>query len=427
MRMSAVSMHEASDRKVLFAGLTVAVVAAGMLPIYALERMGTFTGHQELLTAIESTSALIIFGVTAFAAPLALREMRRRHKATEGALEAQEQVEQLFKMTDMLQSALDYSDANAVLRSTAAQLLPALGGALYIFNNSGDRLELSTVWNWSDDAQPADLISPSQCWALKRGKTHLNYASAASLLCEHHAQSSLVLEIPMMARGEVFGLLLLQDCRETANASLAAATQVACALSDAMSLALSNIALRDKLRIQALHDPLTGLHNRRYMEDILRRYANLAERNETPFSVIMIDLDHFKHLNDQFGHALGDIVLADVASVIIGSIRPCDVACRYGGEELVVLIPDCGPTEVLAKAELLRVKIERLSDDHGTPISASLGVATWPDTSSRITNLITDADAALYCAKADGRNCVVAAEVRASRTVSKRTTLSEAA
>ena len=157
----------------------------------------------------------------------------------------------------------------------------------------------------------------------------------------------------MMARGEVYGLLNIQTCAVDAEAQLALAAPVASALADAMSLALANIALREKLRTQALRDPLTGLYNRRYMEDVLERYANLADRNETPLSIVMIDLDHFKRLNDDLGHAVGDAVLCEVAAAIVGSIRPCDVACRYGGEELVLLLPDCGLAEATAKAEMI--------------------------------------------------------------------------
>ena len=422
----AATVDRSSDHKVLFGGLVVAVMAAVMLMSYFIETMGFLEHDSYILTVIEIAAAMIIFGTTAFAAPLALREMSRRREATLVAVEAQLQVELLFKMTDMLQSALGYPDANAVLRSTAAKLLPGFGGALYVFNNSGDRLELSTVWAWPDDAAPADPISPSQCWALKRGKAHLNKPGLEALLCEHHGQDSLILEIPMMARSEVYGLLNIQASGDDAEARLLSAAPVAAALSDAMSLALSNIALRDKLRTQALRDPLTGLYNRRYMEDVLQRYANLAERNDSPLSVIMIDLDHFKRLNDEHGHALGDAVLAEVASAIVGAIRPCDVACRYGGEELVVLLPDCAMAEGLAKAEMLRVRIERLSENHGAHISASFGVATMPDTSSKVADIIADADSALYRAKAEGRNRVVGAAGRPLRSVGQRAS-SEAA
>lgn len=407
---------KSSDRKVLIAALTIALMVAVML--LSLFAEGTNRLDHELMMAIEIAAAVTIFGAVAYGAPTALREMSQRRDATIAALEAQLQVELLFKMTDMLQSALGYSDANAVLRSTATRLLPGFGGALYVFNNSGDRLELSTVWDWPDGAKPVDRILPSQCWALKRGKTHINEPAPEALLCDHCGQDNVELEIPMMARGEVYGLLIIQTGGENAEARLQTASPVAMALSDAMSLALSNIALRDKLRTQALRDPLTGLYNRRYMDDVLQRYANLAERNNSPLSVIMIDLDHFKKLNDEHGHALGDAVLADVATIIMGAIRTCDVACRYGGEELVVLLPDCAMAEALAKAELLRVRIEQLSELREAPISASFGVATIPDTSSKVADIVADADAALYRAKVEGRNRVVGATDRPLRSVS---------
>ena len=422
----AIAADSSSERKVLLAGMLVAIMAVALLLIMFLEQTDLSEHQAYFLVVIENAAVIIIFGATAFAAPLALREMRQRREATLGALATRLQVELLFKMTDMLQSASTYADANAVLRSTASKLLPGFGGALYVFNNSGDRLELSTDWAWSDDIAPADPISPLQCWALKRGKSHLNQSGLEALICEHHGHDSTVLEIPMMARGEVYGLLNFQAIGDDADARLMAATPVAGALSEAMSLALSNIALREKLRTQALRDPLTGLYNRRYMEDVLQRYANLAERNGSPLSVIMIDLDHFKRLNDEHGHALGDAVLAEVASAIVGAIRPCDVACRYGGEELVVLLPDCAMAEGLAKAELLRVRIERLSENHGALVSASFGVATMPDTTSKVADVIADADAALYRAKAEGRNRVVGAACRPLRSVGQQSS-SEAA
>lgn len=170
----AIAADSSSERKVLLAGMLVAIMAVALLLIMFLEQTDLSEHQAYFLVVIENAAVIIIFGATAFAAPLALREMRQRREATLGALATRLQVELLFKMTDMLQSASTYADANAVLRSTASKLLPGFGGALYVFNNSGDRLELSTDWAWSDDLAPADPISPLQCWALKRGKSHLN-------------------------------------------------------------------------------------------------------------------------------------------------------------------------------------------------------------------------------------------------------------
>ncbi|MDB5714421.1 MAG: hypothetical protein JWO15_1818 [Sphingomonadales bacterium] len=346
-----------------------------------------------------------------------LREMHVRNRMAASAVEARHSVEQLFHMSDMLQSALGYPDANAVLRATAHELMAGFGGALYIFNNSGDRLDLSTVWDWPEGTAPSAAIAPAQCWALKRGKPHMNGGDAGALCCEHHTQGTIVLEIPMMARGEVYGLLSVQAAGESARDRLSAVTPVANAVAEGMSLALSNIALREKLRTQALRDPLTGLYNRRYMEDVLERYANLSERSGSPLSVVMIDLDHFKRLNDEHGHALGDAVLREVAGTLMGSIRPSDVACRYGGEELMILLPDCSQDDAQAKAEIMRARIESLSENHGFSVTASFGVATMPESTERSSDLLTHADAALYQAKQTGRNRVLAAPRRASAKV----------
>ena len=350
--------------------------------------------------------ALLALAVCA-AMPQFIHEMRRRTNTATQAQESGGQISVLFKMTDMLQSALGHADANSVLRSTATSLMPGFGGALYIFNNSGDRLELSTSWRWPDASPLHETILPSDCWAIKRGKLHLNLVEDDALCCEHHAGGLVTMEIPMMARGEVYGLLVVQRDGDAAPNDLRARADIANALADAMSLSLSNLALRDRLRTQALRDALTGLYNRRFMEDALERYADQAKRTQSPLSLIMIDLDHFKKLNDEHGHAMGDAVLAAAASSILAAIRPCDIACRYGGEELLILLPDCSLEGATTKAEVLRKAIERLSERHGFPISASFGVSTILET-SKADNALADVDRALYCAKREGRNRVVA-------------------
>jgi diguanylate cyclase (GGDEF)-like protein len=216
----------------------------------------------------------------------------------------------------------------------------------------------------------------------------------------------------MIARGEIMGLFQLFAEGEDAEVQLGGVTGLATALSDGMSLALANMGLREKLRNQALRDPLTGLYNRRYMEDCLQRFVRLADRENREVSVVMVDLDHFKKLNDEHGHAFGDAVLRDAAMTIVGGLRETDIVCRYGGEELVVILPDCNLDRAEDKAEALRMRVEALSQTHGAAISASFGVAAVPYTSTGVTDLLAAADAALYKAKQGGRNQVVAAPTR---------------
>lgn len=373
----------------------------------------------KLAAALQLIGGMLTLGVLIMAFRSSGVETRARRAAVvqatsahAQAVAAHEQVERLFRMTDMLQSASGYADANAVLKATTDGLLPDFGCSLYVFNNSRDRLDLSSAWNLPEGHAPAETVSPLACWALKRGKPHLNSAAGATLRCDHQSIDCAVLEIPMMARGEVFGLLSFYVTGPDAETRIEDVTGVTMALADAMSLALSNISLREKLKNQALRDPLTGLYNRRYLEDMLERFMVLSERSSRPMSIIMIDLDHFKRLNDEHGHAVGDAVLRDSAEAILGALRQSDVACRYGGEELTVLLPDTGLEEALAKAEILRARIESLSQVHGTRITASFGVAAYPDTSANVGGLMTMADGALYEAKHAGRNRVVAAELR---------------
>jgi diguanylate cyclase (GGDEF)-like protein len=371
------------------------------------QRIQVFTIGVLLLQVLSGTLAI---AAMFFAFRSSAREADGRSAALKSADTSRGQVARLFEMADVLQSAADYGDANQVLRATAADLLPGFGGALYVFNNSRDRLVLST--SWGHESQVHESIPPDQCWALKRGKPHLNRAAGSKLCCEHHRGESTVLEIPMIARGEIMGLFQLFADGEDAEARLEGVTGLASAIADGMSLALANMGLREKLRNQALRDPLTGLYNRRYMEDCLQRFVRLADRENREVSVVMVDLDHFKKLNDAHGHAFGDAVLRDTAMAIVGGLRETDIVCRYGGEELVVILPDCNLDRAEDKAEALRLRIEALSQTHGAAISASFGVASVPYTSTGVTDLLAAADGALYKAKQNGRNQVVAAPTR---------------
>ena len=344
----------------------------------------------------------------------AIRARAQMAEVIQSAEQSKHQIEELFAMTDMLQAADNYEDAAAVMMATSTRLLPQYGASLYIFNNSRDRLDLMRAWNLPEGYHPPQILAPSNCWALKRGKPHINDPQTATLCCMHHNSDCSTVEIPMTARGLIHGLLVLSLDEAGAMTKLMEIRRLGRALADSMSLALSNISLREKLRTQSLRDPLTGLYNRRYMEDTLERFINLASRSGTSTAVIMLDLDNFKQLNDQFGHAKGDAVLRDVAAQLVGSLRPTDVICRYGGEELIALLPDCNLKDAVRKAEVLRERILALSDAHQAEISASFGVAAVPETSTSATDVVPTADVALYAAKQAGKNRVVAADVRAN-------------
>lgn len=373
--------------------------------------------EQDWVLLLNLMGAATAIGALIYAFDQAIRDAARRLRAVEEQTLAARQIELLLVMAEMLQSATDRDDANEVLRSSAAQLMPGLDGALYVFNASRDRLDLSTCWT-AEDGPPVtapwpDHIGPASCWALKRGKPHRNEAAHGALRCAHLQDARPALEIPMVARGEIYGLLELSAAGAEAGQRLEQARPMAAALADSMSLALSSISMREKLRNQALRDPLTGLYNRRFLEEMLERLAADTGRRKVGLSAVMLDLDHFKSLNDQFGHATGDAVLRQAANVILATIRTTDVACRFGGEEIALLMPDCDLDVALAKAEQVREAIAGMSRDGKLPsVTASLGVACVPETTGRAEELLGAADAALYGAKQQGRNRVVAAPLR---------------
>jgi len=362
---------------------------------------------------VVSTLSIYALLVMTTAVVVASHAQGLRDRLVEGSIVERSKTQELFVMTDMLQSADTHDDAYAILRATSQRLLPDFAAALYTFNNSRDRLDLVGHWGFPDGVSMPEMLAPNSCWALKRGKFHINDVPTRTLCCNHHVAALSTIEIPMLARGSVYGLLIFGIDQLEAFDKLRDLQRLGRMLADSMSLSLSNIALREQLRTQSLRDPLTGLYNRRYMEDSLERYTSLAERSGASTSVIMIDLDHFKSLNDLHGHAKGDAVLRDVAAQLVGGVRPTDVVCRYGGEELMIILPECGLDDAAARAEVLRCRVEALGAAHEAQISASFGVATIPETSTTHVDVVAMADAALYVAKQQGRNRVLCADRRA--------------
>src|SRR5467141_3368843 len=192
-------------------------------------------------------------------------------------------------------------------------------------------------------------------------------------------------------------------------------TSVAVSESRGAELAKRNreaAVLREKLRELAMHDKLTGLYNRHYVEEWFGLELRRAQRHGRPIAAIMLDVDHFKHFNDSFGHEAGDMVLREVAGALGRTTRGSDVASRYGGEEFLVLLPECPFDAALRRAERMREEVAKLELRYGDrplgPVTVSLGVAVYPDHTKESEELLRCADEALYAAKQAGRNRVVA-------------------
>lgn len=312
----------------------------------------------------------------------------------------------LSEMSDLLQTCRTETEAATVITQIAPQLFPGMSGALYTISASRTQAEAIATWG----PLPVQRVcAPHECWSLRRGRRHLSHNAQQELLCKHLPiplpESALCL--PMIAQGEALGIFHL--CKETGSFS-EAMQQLATTTAEHISLALANVQLRATLRHQAIRDPLTGLFNRRYMEESLARELHRAARHNMGLGVIMLDLDHFKHFNDTFGHAAGDTILRELGRLLQTHLRGEDIACRYGGEEFTLIILDAPMSAVVQRAEQLRLAVSQLVVTYREQplgqVTLSLGVAIYPEHGVTAEELLRAADAALYQAKADGRNRV---------------------
>ena len=218
--------------------------------------------------------------------------------------------------------------------------------------------------------------------------------------------------IPLLTQGEVFGVFHVASSLAEDLQDIWSVVRVAKATAKGIELAMSKIRLRERLREQAFRDPLTDLYNRRYMEESLQRELKRARRSRTPISMLVVDVDHFKRLNDSRGHDAGDEVLRRLAEAFTASIRDSDIACRYGGEEFTLVLPDCDAKVAARKADRIRRRVEELVVPYGDAeiqnVTVSIGVATTGgDDGWSGRDLFRAADRALYAAKNAGRNRVI--------------------
>jgi diguanylate cyclase (GGDEF)-like protein/PAS domain S-box-containing protein len=324
------------------------------------------------------------------------------------------------EMSDMLQSCQSSQEAYVAFSRYAPKIFPQERGALYVVNNSKNLLEV--VAAWGESPLPESGFGPDECWAMRRGRIHAVKDPGRELLCQHvsHDRPSAYLCVPMLAQGEALGIIYLEtgspDRRMPDNDSLGGAAEdeprLAMTLAENLGLALANLKLRETLQHQAIRDPLTGLFNRRYLEETLGRELNRAQRAGAPVGVVMMDLDHFKQFNDTYGHSAGDALLSAVGALLQKDIRREDIACRYGGEEFVIIMPGASLEVTLDRAEKLQKMIKKLQVGYRgkslpcTTISA--GVAVFPDHGPTGEALIQKADAAMYRAKLEGRDRTVA-------------------
>lgn len=346
------------------------------------------------------------------------------------------QVDLTNEMGEWLQSCRDIQEAYSIVGQFVQKIFWDTSGALYFRSPDQELFKAITVWG---ESPPYGLVfDPQECWALRRMRLHYAADATALLFCEHvfgaerinrlsngdggtlqDRSATIIPETfdfrpylcaPLIIQGDARGLLHLQVAPDQ---SIRYWEQLAQTLSERVALALSNLELQATLRAQAIRDPLTGLFNRRYMEETLTRELRRAVRFKRPLGVVMLDIDHFKRFNDEFSYAAGDVLLQAIGEFLQSNMRMEDVVCRFGGEEFVLILPEASFEDTIRRAEQIRKGVRNLQVQHkGMQLGAvtiSLGVAAYPENGDNAENILSAVDSALHGAKNAGRNTLVVA------------------
>jgi diguanylate cyclase (GGDEF)-like protein len=306
--------------------------------------------------------------------------------------------------SDAMQAAETEREAHGVLKLHIERWVPDSEIVVLNRHSVTDELEATTSLPGGSPLHDAiENAEPRACLAVRLARTHDSAAEPPPLLecelCGRTAGESTC--VPLQVSGEVIGAVLVEHER-LLHADEHRRIEDTVSQAGPTLANLRNLALAEA---RAATDSLTGLPNRRAVQDALKRTIAQAGRTLSPMAVLLLDLDHFKQINDTFGHDRGDAVLAAVGDVLSRSLRTSDFVGRNGGEEFIALLPGTGVEGALEAAEKLRDAIERVTvPGIDRPVTASVGAAVYPHTAADAESLLRLADRALYAAKANGRN-----------------------
>lgn len=343
-----------------------------------------------------------------------LEESYKKLTASMKELEVKnEHITLMIDMSDVMLATKSLDELSSITGKYAQIILSFSSGYLYVMHPSKNYLE--KVGSWGNPTNQGVTFNPEECWAIRLGRPHKIVNSDKGLVCEHfkfdEGTVNTIICQPLMAQNDIYGLLYLEISHESFKLTNDQQLLMT-AFAELIALALANVRLRENLRYQSLRDPLTGLYNRRFLEDSLFKQKLKAKQDNSSFAIFMLDLDHFKKINDTFGHDAGDAILKEVGDVLEHAIRSSEVASRYGGEEFIILIHNVDLEQAKSKGEQLRSTVSKLPIKYGAqpigPITISIGIAIYPQDSDDTEKLIELADKALYSAKKNGRNRVVA-------------------
>lgn len=335
-----------------------------------------------------------------------VRQLKRHH----------EDMAHINAMNELLAACDEAAEAHAVVERSLARLFEGHAGGLAVQRNDGT---LEVVARWGAAPVSVPQFTLADCWALRRGRAHDAQAAPAPA-CRHcpgsHAATSC---LPLSVHGETLGVLMSATAADAGPDERRRVAALLGSVGEAVKFGLANLRLREALREAALRDALTGLFNRRYFDETAPREVQRVHRSGRPLALAMLDLDHFKRFNDEYGHEAGDLVLKSTARALVDGLRSTDVAFRLGGEELVALLPDASAADAALRLEKIRAALAGLKLEHQgsvlPTVTVSIGIAQAPAHGGTVDVLTRAADAALYRAKAEGRDRIVLAEGAALR------------
>lgn len=318
----------------------------------------------------------------------------------------------LGDMAQLFQACRTLEEVGRVARDRLQTLSPDLSGALYLMNETREHLESAMAWGTVEPS--GAFFAPGDCWALRCGRAHQAHRGDVACVHTDAEQGDWHLCVPLMAQGEGLGVLYFRidanGCKRGGGHALIGDERLRfySSVAETLSLAIANVRLRETLQHQAVRDPLTGLFNRRYFQETLRRELHSSCRSERPLSLAIIDIDHFKHFNDTWGHDAGDAALKAVGEILMRRTRSGDVACRLGGEEFALAFSALPAEVAMSRVEALREEIQA-RDIHFLgqvidPVTISAGIAVYPAHGMDTDSLLRAADQALFRAKRTGRN-----------------------
>lgn len=323
-------------------------------------------------------------------------------------LERQEQeITLINKMNSMLQTCQDSKEAYSIIIFTAKELFANYSGGLAILNVLSNNLEM--IDQWGKNKILKSTFNVSDCWALREGHSYF-VNDTTKYSCYHfYSRPDAYICYPLIIQNETSGLLVIYTS-SVDNILDNYQLQLATGFCEVIQLSLANIKLRESLYQQATHDPLTGLFNRRYLDEILARELQRIIREKKPLCVAMLDLDYFKRFNDENGHEAGDEVLKFVGALLNENFRSSDIASRFGGEEFLVVLADTDMAAAVKRMQYICETVKKgniqFNGQFLPKITISIGIAEAPVQGASVKDIIHAADMALYAAKQSGRDRV---------------------